>query len=58
MIKEDMFSGRKYEVLNVYPSYTTPITLDYANRASASPVRCVRYAGAGEEPKEDTTTNP
>ena len=58
LIKKDMFSGGKYEVLNVYPSYTTPITLDYANRASASPVRCVRYAGAGEEPKEDTTTNP
>lgn len=50
LIKKNMFSNGKYKVLNVYPDYTTNITLDYANRASASPVRCVRYNGTGEEP--------
>ena len=38
-----------YEVLDV-GKYTDQITLDYANRISASPVRCVRYDGTGEEP--------
>lgn len=50
LIKDNMFSNGIYKVLNVYPSYSTSITLDYANRASASPVRCVRYNGIGEEP--------
>lgn len=59
-----LIAGRKfdwnhqYSVQDVKPVYTENITLDYANRASASPVRCVRYDGAGEEPKEDTTTTP
>lgn len=38
-----------YEVLDV-GKYTEQITLDYANRISASPVRCVRYDNPGEEP--------
>lgn len=52
--------GYYYVVQDVWPLYSNSITLDYANRASASPVRCVRYNGAGEEPeeKEDTTTTP
>lgn len=60
LIKSSMFTNGTYEVLNVSPKYTENITLDYANRASASPVRCVRYKGVGEEPeeKEDTTTTP
>lgn len=59
LIAERKFDwNHQYSVQDVNPPYTQNITLDYANRASASPVRCVRYAGAGEEPKEDTTTNP
>ena len=52
--------GYYYVVQDVWPLYNNSITLDYANRASASPVRCVRYNGVGEEPKEkeDTTTTP
>lgn len=64
-----LIAGRKfdwnhqYSVQDVKPVYTENITLDYANRASASPVRCVRYAGAGEEPdgtgeEPDGTTTP
>ena len=49
--------GYYYVVQDVWPLYSNSITLDYANRASASPVRCVRYDGAGEEP-DGTTTNP
>lgn len=57
-----LIAGRKfdwnhqYSVQDVKPVYTENITLDYANRASASPVRCVRYDGAGEEPDGTTTT--
>lgn len=59
LIAERKFDWKhQYSVQDVKPVYTENITLDYANRASASPVRCVRYDGAGEEPKEDTTTNP
>ena len=58
LIANRKFSNGQYSVQDVKPVYTQRITLDYANRASASPVRCVRYDGAGEEPKEDTTTNP
>ena len=59
LIAERKFDwNHQYSVQDVNPPYTQNITLDYANRASASPVRCVRYDGAGEEPKEDTTTNP
>lgn len=46
----------EYSVQDVTPTYKEYITLDYANRASASPVRCVRYDGAGEEPDGTTTT--
>ena len=42
-----------YEVLDV-GKYTERITLDYANRISASPVRCVRYDGTDEEPANKT----
>ena len=41
-----------YTPQNVQPSYSENITLDYANRSSASPVRCVRY---GEEPSANQT---
>ena len=48
-----------YEPTNVNPEYEDQITLDYANRASASPVRCVRYNASGEEPSaSETTSNP
>lgn len=47
-----------YKPQNVQPSYGADITLDYANRSSASPVRCVRYNATGEEPseKDDNST--
>lgn len=35
--------SKSYSVLNVKPEYSTNITLDWGNRASAAPVRCVRY---------------
>ena len=57
LIANRKFSNGQYSVQDVNPPYTRYITLDYANRASASPVRCVRYDGAGEEP-DGTTTNP
>lgn len=58
LIAERKFgSNHQYSVQDVNPPYEQNITLDYANRASASPVRCVRYDGAGEEP-DGTTTNP
>lgn len=58
LIAERKFGwNHQYSVQDVNPPYTRYITLDYANRASASPVRCVRYDGAGEEP-DGTTTNP
>lgn len=57
LIANRKFSNGQYSVQDVKPVYTQRITLDYANRASASPVRCVRYDGAGEEP-DGTTTNP
>lgn len=41
-----------YTPQNVQPFYSGNITLDYANRSSASPVRCVRY---GEEPSANQT---
>lgn len=43
LIKDSMFEDGEYSVTDVRPSYTQPITIDYANRTSASPVRCVRY---------------
>ena len=63
LISDRMFSDvwengvrvKKYDVLNVNPKYYHYITLDYANRASASPVRCVRFDG---EPADGTTSNP
>lgn len=57
LIAERKFDwNHQYSVQDVKPVYTENITLDYANRASASPVRCVRYDGAGEEPDGTTTT--
>ena len=53
LIKNDKFEKNVYKVLNVSPEYRDQITLDYANRISASPVRCVRYNGIGEEPPND-----
>lgn len=56
LIANRKFTNGQYSVQDVNPPYTQRITLDYANRASASPVRCVRYDGAGEEPDGTTTT--
>ena len=47
-VSTGLFSGyddysKSYEVLNVTPAYTTNITLDWANRTTAAPVRCVKY---------------
>lgn len=53
LIKNDKFVNNVYEVLDV-GKYTERITLDYANRISASPVRCVRYDGTDEEPANKT----
>jgi len=47
LIKPSMFVGGKYVVQDVEPAYTRSLTTDYANRTSASPVRCIRY---GREP--------
>lgn len=44
-----------YTPQNVQPVYSENITLDYANRSSASPVRCVRYNAPDEEPSADQT---
>lgn len=56
LISSRMFNGgNEYKVLDVEPAYTRYITNDYANRSSASPVRCVRYDG---EPADETTSNP
>lgn len=51
IIKKDLLP---YYVRDV-GTYYNNITLDYANRASASPVRCVRYDG---EPADGTISNP
>ena len=37
------YTSKSYTVLNVTPAYTTNITLDWANRTTAAPVRCVKY---------------
>ena len=60
LISNRMFNGgNEYKVLDVKPAYTRYITNDYANRSSASPVRCVRYNASGEEPSASgTTSNP
>lgn len=39
----NIYTSKSYEVLNVTPAYTTNITLDWANRTTAAPVRCVKY---------------
>lgn len=49
LIKSTLFNDGKFEVQDVKPAYTKYITNDYANRTSASPVRCVRYNAVGEE---------
>lgn len=54
LIAQRKFSNGQYSVQDVNPPYTRKITLDYANRASASPVRCVRYDAADEEPPMPT----
>lgn len=57
--KSKLADGGSYTVQDVNPPYTRRITNDYANRASASPVRCVRYNASGEEPSaSETTSNP
>lgn len=58
LIANRKFSNGQYSVQDVNPPYTQYITLDYANRASASPVRCVRYEGSGEEPPMPSATTP
>lgn len=58
LIAERKFSNGRYSVQDVKPAYTRKLTLDYANRASASPVRCVRYEGSGEEPPMPSATTP
>ena len=40
-----------YSVLNVEPVYTDNITLDWANRTTAAPVRCVKYDGEPAMPE-------
>lgn len=45
LIKKDKFVNGEYKVQDVNPTYKKEITNDYANRVSASPVRCVRYDG-------------
>lgn len=47
------YISKSYTVLNVSPSYSTNITLDWANRTTAAPVRCVKYDGADEEPDSE-----
>ena len=59
LISNRMFVNGIYEVLDVKPIYNQYITNDYANRSSASPVRCVRYNASDEEPSaSETTSNP
>lgn len=51
LISDHEISDGYFSVQDVYPAYTKQLTTDYANRASASPVRCVRYDnGVEEEP--------
>lgn len=50
IIENGMFVNGSFVVQDVTPAYTRYITNDYANRTSASPVRCVRYNASGEEP--------
>ena len=40
-----------YSVLNVKPVYTDNITLDWTNRTTAAPVRCVKYDGEPAMPE-------
>ena len=54
--KSKLTDGGEYIVEDVSPSYKTRITNDYANRASASPVRCVRYNANDEEPAATTAS--
>ena len=44
-IRQSMFTNGSYHPIGVEPAYTENLTLDFANRTSASSVRCVRYAG-------------
>lgn len=59
IIRESLFTVKDgetiptYKVQDVSPAYTLPLTTDYANRNSASPVRCVRYDKYYEEPPDN-----
>lgn len=54
LIKSNKFVNGEYKVQDVSPAYKKVITNDYANRVSASPVRCVRYNASDEEPAATT----
>lgn len=54
LIRSNLFVNGEYKVQDVSPAYKQALTNDYANRSSASPVRCVRYL---EEPASTNTGN-
>lgn len=56
LIKNNKFVNGEYKVQDVSPAYKKEITNDYANRVSASPVRCVRYNASDEEPAATTAS--
>lgn len=58
IISNDMFVNGYFTVQDVSPAYEYYITNDYANRTSASPVRCVRYNAAGEETQSPLKQRP
>lgn len=43
IISSELFVNGKWTVQDVTPAYTHRVTTDYANRTSASSVRCVKY---------------
>lgn len=45
LIRSNLFVNGEYKVQDVSPAYKHALINDYANRSSASPVRCVRYQG-------------
>lgn len=57
LIRSNLFVNGEYKVQDVSPAYKQALTNDYANRSSASPVRCVRYQEVGEEPLSTDTGN-
>ncbi len=48
-IRQSMFTNGSYHPIGVEPAYTDNLTLDFANRTSASSVRCVRYDRTNNE---------